>query len=276
MDVAATLDCYLNIVGKWRWFATARAFWITLAGALVLSCCLVFYWLACFHIDHVVLLRPLPLTAVGNFSSASDFYNYTYYFLAFNKPVATNAEVYRSGAFANAVFRELISSLALLVLNGLILNQLKVVRGRKQALGGGSGKDQETQAVKSARVAERKRTHMILALSFVNICLKLPSIINYILGRIWGGLNTGTWRCFSYAVNHMEIIAYGIPFLFYYFYNTQFQKYTNRILVVPLRLVPGFSKAIENNKSRRGGTSAATHDSSTANGHTAAVNSVLA
>jgi hypothetical protein len=287
MDVAATLDCYLSIVGKWRWFATIKAFWTTLACSLAVECCLVFYYLATFTIDNVIIQRPLPTVAMTTTTTtafaasflfknssnngsinvvvpaALDYYNYTYYYLNFVKPYSVNIQLQKKGSFANAIFRDLLTSAALIVLNALILHQLQLIRGRKQVLGGGA-KDQETAAVRMARVAERKRTHMIIGLSLTTAALKIPTIGTYIHSIAFGSV-IGVWKCYAFVTARLETLSYGVPFFFYYFYNMQFQKYTNKLALTPFFFLPGLKWVVKRTAKSGDGSSSANHGSTTEN-----------
>jgi hypothetical protein len=227
MDVAATLDCYLSITGKLKLLTNRTAFYATVAVALLFECGMNWYFLVELKIFNRIIQRPVePIEVVANTSTA--FYNYTYYFLAFPAPVATSVSNYVAGAFASGTVRIIVFSAALLVLNSLLLNQLRLVRARKVILSGG----EETEAVKNVRIAERKRAIMIAAFSLTSIALKMPMMVNYIHGKIESSHDW--WFCFNYAAIHLETVVYAIPFLFYYFFNTHFKRIVNRNIALVL------------------------------------------
>jgi hypothetical protein len=167
---------------------------------------------------------------VGNVTIlVNDYYTYySQYYTDFEYTVANS-----SWQVAQFLFRDLVLAVALIVINILILAQIKQMTQRRLMLTGGHNNTTGVTdpSVLAAMNAERKRSIMIVltGLNFVlghslNVAWRI--IDNFIIKHA----SSPMWVCFSFAAYTLVAIAYATPFFFYYFFNTHFMKCANRTM----------------------------------------------
>jgi hypothetical protein len=220
------------VIKKFEFALTKLAFYIITPSVVVFST------LAClnrFFQLYVVKLEQITgnhNVTVGNVTTVVTDY-YTYYsdeYHAFEYTVA-NA----SWQVAQFLFRDLGLAVALIVINILILVQIKQMTQRRMMLTGGHNNTTAVTdpSVLAAMKAERKRSIMIVltGLNFVlghslNVAWRI--IDNFIVKHA----STPVWMCVQFAAYTLVAIAYATPFFFYYFFNTHFMKCANQIMKV--------------------------------------------
>jgi hypothetical protein len=167
-----------------------------------------------------------------------------YYGYIFNGFYFTKAFSYWT--LGSYFFRDLAVPITLLILNALILAQMRKITKRRIKLAGGGANNASRSAanvssnhasVILAMRAERRRSIMIL-LTGVNYLLgHTLNVIKMIESYFNLSSDYLLWNCVSLASYGLLFISYQTSFFFYYFLNTQFNhcaKQTFKFLFFPV------------------------------------------
>jgi hypothetical protein len=150
--------------------------------------------------------------------------NYTYYgpaFSDFGKSVT-----YKWLDLSQSMFRDLFLAAVLIVVNTLILVQIKNATKNRIALNAGEG-GAVSQAVKDSLRAEKRKAIMI-CFTGVNYILGHSSyLILGVKSRLFTVpvADANGWACYSVAASGIYYLSYATPFFFYYFFNKHFKKF---------------------------------------------------
>jgi hypothetical protein len=162
--------------------------------------------------------------------------NYTFYYLSITD--FGKSTTFKLIEVSVSLFRDLFLAVVLIVLNTLILVQIKNATKNRIALNAGEG-GAVSQAVKDSLRAEKRKAIMI-GLTGVNYII--GHISYFILGvmfRLFPDVTNASingWSCYSVAAVFIYYASYASPFFFYYFFNKHFKKFmkSNFMLVVGL------------------------------------------
>jgi hypothetical protein len=166
------------------------------------------------------------------------------------------------------LFRDFGLSIALVVINSLILGQMRKSTNRRLKIAGVFKIDNPiftkneggaiapvtsataSRSVLAAQKAERKRSIMII-LTGVNYIVGHSLYIVYTLNTFFFQSNRVDWNCVTLAAKFLLSLAYSTPFFFYYFFNTHFYKIANTNIA---RFVIPVSKLINPKQSQEAST----------------------
>jgi hypothetical protein len=172
------------------------------------------------------------------------------------------------------LFRDLGLTVALLIINWLILVQMQQSTKRRLKMAGAHKKENPaptttatltvaeggsaapamsataSRSVIAAQKAERKRSIMIV-LTGLNYMLGHSLYIVFTLNGFIIVSGDPTWTCVAFAAKILLSIAYSTPIFFYYFFNTHFYKFANtnlKRLVMPVTKLMNLEHIFDENK----------------------------
>jgi hypothetical protein len=240
-------DCYLYITGKLSFFVKKSAFYVVLFGLVTISVAAETWRFPAYYPGPVTRLLKSN-TTVGNTTYLKTL-NVSYYTLIYT--TFDRSVIYSSLNVSLTIFRDIFLCMVILVLNVLILLQMREMTKRRIRLTA-SGftahhqNDARTitagavnttvsvtahQYVRVALKAERKKSIMIVltGVNYVTCHILFPFVlmINQFVPYI---LNASVLSCLFSITRSMTYAAYTTPFLFYYFFNTHFKRLTHRNL----------------------------------------------
>jgi hypothetical protein len=176
---------------------------------------------------------PIP---IGYEDSIPLVYNYTYYYFGYTYFALSDVNQWL--VVAQSLFRDLILMIVLVVINTLILFEIKKSTQRRIQLANHGGHTSTLTTVTNASVlnavrAERRRAKLIV-LSGLNYFFGHFGWLVYdsaraISPRLVLSYGSG-WLCHVFVCEVLIAVSYTTPFFFYYFFNTQFKKFANGIL----------------------------------------------
>jgi hypothetical protein len=213
------------VVKKFEFLLTRTAFYVTTGCAIAFSAALQFN-------------RSIELTTVSVDleipQGDNQTINYTYYYYTytdFHYSLASKVII-----LTTYMIRDLIIGVALVVVNILILVQMKQVTQRRVGLTGGGASTSSlptNKSVRAAMQAERRKSLMIISTG-VNYLLGHVLKIVFIFGFMTDSPITylDEWWCFNYVASLLLTTSYATPFLFYYFFNIHFRTYANEIIKI--------------------------------------------
>jgi hypothetical protein len=184
-----------------------------------------------FFIDPKIAPTDYQIAQTGN-----QTINYTYYYYANNDFL--NTEAFKITVMTNYIFRDLVLPIALVVLNVLILIEIKRVTRRRIFLvsdGLSTSLPTTSHSVMLSLTAERRKLMMMIATG-----------INFFLGRLLGLLNAigyvfnlklyyfFEFYCILFFFYILYHLSYATPFFLYYFFNIHFRTFANDTLKLVL------------------------------------------
>jgi hypothetical protein len=156
-------------------------------------------------------------------------FNYTYYVYAHSD--FHNTDAYKITLVTNYIFRDFVLPIVLVVLNVLILIEIKRVTRRRIFLvsdGLSTSPPTTSQSVRVSLNAERRKLLMMIATG-----------INYFLGHFLYFIFAVSYSfnlklyyffelyCIDFISNILFWISYATPFFLYYFFNIHFRTFAN-------------------------------------------------
>jgi hypothetical protein len=214
------------VVKKFEFLLTTTSFYVTTACAVALSVALESY----LFINFKIASFDYPITLADNQTVDYKYYNYT--LTSFHKTEASKL-IYP----AVGLIRDIAPGIALIVINILILSEIKIVTQRRIYLTN-DGSPTTSQSVRVSVQAERRKILMIISTG-----------INYFAGHTLTSANNlglaidskldklDQWLCFSFVVDVLFKLSYANSFFFYCFFNLHFRKFaysTFKMFLYPL------------------------------------------
>jgi hypothetical protein len=165
--------------------------------------------------------------------------NYTYYASALS--TFGKSATYKWLDLTQSMFRDLFLAAVLILVNTLILVQIKNATKNRITLSAGEG-GAVSQGVKDSLRAEKRKAIMI-SLTGVNYILGHSSyLILAIMFRLLPtvvAVDLNGWSCYSVAAFAIYYASYATPFFFYFFFNKHFKKFMTRNLMFVVSPVAG-------------------------------------
>jgi hypothetical protein len=167
--------------------------------------------------------------------------NYTYYVYVFNEFGQT--QIFYGLTLATSIFRDLFLVIVIIILNILILIEIKKATKRRIALTHRidlketrntvpeAVSFQMSESVMKALKAEKQKAKMIF-LSGLNFAIGHLAWLIFSLCNTFIPYfsNSSAYGCVDLVADFFLYVSYATPFFFYYYFNMQFKKFANRNL----------------------------------------------
>jgi hypothetical protein len=155
--------------------------------------------------------------------------NYTYYFSSYADFHYSEANKVMS--LTSSLFRDMLLFVTLIVINTLILIQMKQMTQRRIVLVSSAPTTSPLSANKSVRMslhAEKRKSLMIIATG-ANYLIGhfLYILITFSIATASPILYLDKWFCFAFVANSLLWFSYVTPFFLYYFFNIHFKVIAN-------------------------------------------------
>jgi hypothetical protein len=250
LEVVVSLDCYLSIRNRWKFMRTKTMFYVMTIGSIAFSVIYHIYYLYGWVVVEVNVRRVLNETTANGTSLT--YYEYQYFKTASTSFAKT--DVLKFFSLFHTIFRDVIILFLILVLNVLILIEMRRVTKFRLMLAQDHSDDdhhvKKNHSVLTALRAERKRCIMVLLTGLVYGC---GHVGNAVTNAHWHFFRTNlhVWYCLQFAANQLLMFSYAIPFILYYFFNSQFKRFANQsilLLLYPITVTLKRAKAISSRK----------------------------
>lgn len=236
MEIAATFDCLISIRQKYKWLISNISFWLVVSSSIVFS----FGYHVYTFFQFSVGIRYTNTTVNGSVTQSSYYYQ--------KQSSFRFSQVSLNLLTAEALIRDVVFLVILIILNFFILLELKRVTKRRIEMSTSTHESAHSvtgtrpprdKNVQLAMSAERKKAFMIVAtgLSFLlgHSLLAAFQIATSLFNVSF--MTEQSWMCIFNLGNELILISYGISFFLYYAFNTQFRKYVKQdigILLFPI------------------------------------------
>jgi hypothetical protein len=200
LEVLATLDCYFSITKKCQFFNKQLTFYTIMSLFFILNLCINIYRLFNYKIVETndILLN----------STDYHIHNTPFHFSDLQKVLE----------MINVCIRDLIPLLLMIIINSLILLEMKKLSKRKAKL-----TIQQRNRINKIRAAEQNKIKMIFITGLNYVILHTPLMIYYL--SYDDSRNKVIWACFSDISWTIYEISLFSSFFIYFLYNKTFKKY---------------------------------------------------
>ena len=199
LEVLATLDCYSCLNAKYLKFLQAKKFFL----CSIIVC---FVYACLFYTFYIFELKIVDSSTVNNSDYTGFYVDYTQFHYSIEAKIIK---------LVDTTIRDLVISLALIILNILIFHFIKKSINFKRVL-----YQNNTDRAKALEKTKSKNKIMVIVIGVVHIVGHLPFIV-YNLPFEKGG---GFWACYYYVSAVPFYASYMTGFIIYLCFNKSFFK----------------------------------------------------
>lgn len=208
LDLLATFDCYVNlktINKKLQFLQTNKFFFCLLAFILVYSCG--FYTFSIFEFKIVDFYQNIT-------NNKTEWIGFDIDYTDFHR--SADVKIIK---MVHTIVRDVVISVALMILNVLIFNFIKSSLNFKMNKSGS----------KNRKTLERSRNRnriMVIAIGLSHVIGHLPLIVYHLPFNKVGPV----WNCFTYVSIVLFLLSYTSGFFIYFIFNRSFSSNAKNIL----------------------------------------------
>jgi hypothetical protein len=266
MEIAVTMDCYLSIItaSRFKFLLSKTSFYAIVSGSVVFNILFHVYYL----LGYAVVGAQVSLQTTANVT-----FEYEKFYTV--KTSFGRTDTYKVFSFSHSVFRDFIILLIILLLNALILAEMRAFTKRRILLTGGvathvahtaltvdntsvggvtshsartpstvASTGQVSGSVLVAQRAQNRRCVLILLTGLMYGLGHIGQVVTNFHTKYAYNASYDAWFCVYFVAIRLLNLSYAVNFFLYYFFNTQFKKYANEtiaLIAFPVRVF--FSKS---------------------------------
>jgi hypothetical protein len=245
MEIAVTLDCYLTIItaSRFKFLLSKTSFYVIVSGSVLFSTIFHVYFL----LGYSVVSVKVSLQTIANVTSEYEKF-YTV------KTTFGQTDTFKVFSLIHSILRDVVMLFVILLLNVLVLKELKAFTKRRMFLTGDVGATSygEHTAVtltttgpvnQSVLVAQRAETRKCVMILLTGLMFGLGHIgqaVANFQSKFAYNASYDAWFCVYFVAIRLFNLSYAVNFFLYYFFNAQFKKYANETIAFIVYPVKGF------------------------------------